>query len=50
MIQSIQRKPASKLDECIRLVNEHFPDDMVEFYSPGYEDKLYEMVGQESTG
>ena len=48
-IQCIERKAQSKLDESIKNVNEHFPDDMVEFYSPGYEEKLFEMVSADQT-
>ena len=45
-IQEIQAEPGSKLREYIEEINSHYPQDIVNYYSPNYADKLLKRLDE----
>lgn len=43
-IQEIQAEPGSKLKEYIEEINNHYPQDIVNYYSPNYADGLLKRL------
>ncbi len=43
-IQEIQAEQGSKLREYIDEINSHYPQDIVNYYSPNYADKLLKRL------
>lgn len=43
-IQEIKSEPESELSNCINIINNCFPDDVVKYYTPGYSEALLERV------
>ena len=44
LIQTIEARPVTKLRDYIDQINEYFPPDVVEYYSPGYAEKLIDNL------
>jgi hypothetical protein len=45
-IQEIQAEPGSKLREYIEEINSHYPQDIVNYYSPNYADGLLKKLDE----
>ena len=43
-IQEIKAEPGSKLREYIDEINSHYPQDIVQYYTPNYADKLLQRL------